>query len=97
MFLLCEFTSEKTTILLSFFYSKGPEFNLIFYRSGGAAGDLVCGVLLVTSRRRAGVCRLKLVVEDTALSNTHSVAPAMTAWAGVRAALGTPGPRGLGA
>ena len=34
MFLLCEFTSEKTTILLSFFYSKGPEFYYKFYRSG---------------------------------------------------------------
>ena len=34
MFLLCEFTSEKTTILLKFPYSKGPEFNLILSRSG---------------------------------------------------------------
>ena len=38
MFLLCEFTSEKTTILLSFPYSKGLEFNLIFSRSGAGAG-----------------------------------------------------------
>ena len=34
MFLLCEFTSEKTTILPSFSYPKGLEFNLIFSRSG---------------------------------------------------------------